>query len=42
MGVYVKRETYLREFYKKYYDEIVFYKNSKTNNLQAKIKKWLK
>jgi len=42
MGIYVRRETYLREFYRKYYDEIVFYENSKTESLKVKIKKWLK
>lgn len=42
MGIYVRRETYLKSLFRKYYEEINFYKNDKTESLQEKINQWLK
>jgi hypothetical protein len=42
MGIHFGRESYLREFYKKYNGRIVFYNNSKIDKLKDRIREWLK
>lgn len=41
LGIHFRRETYLADFYKKYYNEITFFENRKTKLLIPRIEKWL-
>ena len=41
-SIFFRRESYLKEFYKKYYHEITFYNNERTNKFKERIKEWLK
>ena len=42
MGIYFRRESYLKGFYKKYYSEITFYANAKTKEFKKRVEKWLR
>lgn len=42
MGIYFRKEEYLKKVYTKYYNDIVFYNNEKTKALKERIKLWLK
>ena len=41
-GIHFRRESYLKNFYKKHYHEIVFYDNKKTRAFKKRIEEWLK
>ena len=41
-GIDFRKESYLRNFYKKYYHEIHLFDNKKTRKLKKRIEKWLK
>ena len=42
LGINFRRETFLREFYRKYYNEILFDDNERIRNLKKRIEEWLK
>ena len=37
LDIYFRRESYLRDFYRKYYSEITFYNNEKTKEFKKRI-----
>jgi hypothetical protein len=41
-GIYFRRESYLKDFYRKYYHEISFYKNEKTKKFKERVSEWLR
>lgn len=42
MGIHFRRDSFLKQFYQKYYNEITFFNNKKVTQFREKIEKWLK
>jgi len=41
INIFFRRESFLRDFYRKYFKEITFYKNKRVDEFMRRIEKWL-